>query len=249
MSTPVGHSRLQPLQRNAQVQRLAHRLGGEVASWPSWPVSARRSVLARPRVRCCSSLRDAVGRAHDAGLELAAVRRCCCTSPRRPAKPPPVAPDGRPVEARSSSRRQPAVVRACSGTALRSSMRGGSHDLAGVHAGPSGRSTSLISAKARVEPRAEHRLDPFASAPARRRARRNSEPLYLAHQSAGLLGDGAHLAPRRRRFMLRIGPHVQACRPRHARTRCRSVPCLRNTCGQPRRCIRRGARAAPRSPR
>src|SRR5215207_9173741 len=54
MSTPVGHSRLQPLHEthSAMVSRIASETS---ASGPSWPDSARRSVLARPRVRCCSS--------------------------------------------------------------------------------------------------------------------------------------------------------------------------------------------------
>src|SRR4051794_36445880 len=54
MSTPVGHSRLQPLQ-------LTHRsivsyISCDVnAPGPSCPESARRSEFARPRVRCFSS--------------------------------------------------------------------------------------------------------------------------------------------------------------------------------------------------
>src|SRR5258706_12764629 len=52
MSTPVGHSRLQPLQDT-------HRSSGSFTATsefvPSCPESARRSVFARPRVRCCSS--------------------------------------------------------------------------------------------------------------------------------------------------------------------------------------------------
>src|SRR5947207_4210367 len=52
MSTPVGHSRLHPLQ---ETQRSSASL---TASSPcsSWLESARRSVFARPRVRCCSSI-------------------------------------------------------------------------------------------------------------------------------------------------------------------------------------------------
>src|ERR1700726_4680409 len=54
MSTPVGHSRLQPLHdtHNSIVSCIASEVS---APGPSWPDSARRSVLARPRVRCCSS--------------------------------------------------------------------------------------------------------------------------------------------------------------------------------------------------
>src|SRR4030095_835872 len=53
MSTPVGHSRRQPLQ-------LTHRSSASRtaldAKPPSiWPESASRSVLARPRVTCSSS--------------------------------------------------------------------------------------------------------------------------------------------------------------------------------------------------
>ena len=54
MSTPVGHSRRQPLQETQSF--IASSTSSEaIASAPSWPVSARRSVLARPRVRCFSS--------------------------------------------------------------------------------------------------------------------------------------------------------------------------------------------------
>ena len=54
MSTPVGQSRLQPLQLTHRSIALA--TASEVsASAPSWPVSASRSVLARPRVRWISS--------------------------------------------------------------------------------------------------------------------------------------------------------------------------------------------------
>ena len=54
MSTPVGQSRLQPLQltHSAIVSCIASLVN---ASAPSWPDSASRSVLARPRVRCFSS--------------------------------------------------------------------------------------------------------------------------------------------------------------------------------------------------
>ena len=54
MSTPVGQSRLQPLQPTHR--SMVSRMAGEVsASWPSCPDSASRSVFARPRVRCFSS--------------------------------------------------------------------------------------------------------------------------------------------------------------------------------------------------
>src|SRR5438552_6667820 len=54
MSTPVGHSRLQPLHEmhSAIVSRMSSETS---ASSPSWPDNASRKVLARPRVRCCSS--------------------------------------------------------------------------------------------------------------------------------------------------------------------------------------------------
>src|SRR5229473_4868823 len=54
MSTPVGHSRLQPLQltHSAMVSRIASEVS---ASGPNCPEIASRSVLARPRVKCCSS--------------------------------------------------------------------------------------------------------------------------------------------------------------------------------------------------
>ena len=54
MSTPVGQSRLQPLQLTQR--SIASATASEVsASVPSWPDRASRSVLARPRVRCTSS--------------------------------------------------------------------------------------------------------------------------------------------------------------------------------------------------
>src|SRR4029077_7448717 len=52
ISTPVGHSRLQPLH---DTHRSSASLTASSASVPSWFESARRSVLARPRVRCASS--------------------------------------------------------------------------------------------------------------------------------------------------------------------------------------------------
>ena len=54
MSTPVGHSRRQPLQETQSFSVSA--ISSEVsASGPSWPVIASRSVLARPRVTSRSS--------------------------------------------------------------------------------------------------------------------------------------------------------------------------------------------------
>src|SRR5882672_711507 len=54
MSTPVGHSRLQPLQEThrSSVSCISSDVN---ASGPSCPDSARRRVFARPRVRCFSS--------------------------------------------------------------------------------------------------------------------------------------------------------------------------------------------------
>src|SRR2546427_8837912 len=54
MSTPVGHSRLQPLQ-DTQRSSVSYISSDVKAPGPSWPESARRSELARPRVRCRSS--------------------------------------------------------------------------------------------------------------------------------------------------------------------------------------------------
>src|SRR5687767_5576855 len=54
MSTPVGHSRLQPLHDTHKSS--ASYTASDANPWgPSCPESASRSVLARPRVRCCSS--------------------------------------------------------------------------------------------------------------------------------------------------------------------------------------------------
>src|SRR3954454_14909498 len=54
MSTPVGHSRRQPLKerQRSSVSFISCELK---ASGPSWPEIARRREFARPRVRCCSS--------------------------------------------------------------------------------------------------------------------------------------------------------------------------------------------------
>src|ERR1700741_503545 len=52
MSTPVGHSRLQPLQ---ETQRPRASLMDCSPESPSCPDNARRSVFARPRVKCFSS--------------------------------------------------------------------------------------------------------------------------------------------------------------------------------------------------
>src|SRR6266513_3948448 len=54
MSTPVGHSRLQPLQ-DTHSSSVSYISSEVKASGPSWPESARRSELARPRVRWRSS--------------------------------------------------------------------------------------------------------------------------------------------------------------------------------------------------
>ena len=55
MSTPVGHSRRQPLHptQSAIVSAIASEVR---ASGPSWPVRASRRVFARPRVTCRSSM-------------------------------------------------------------------------------------------------------------------------------------------------------------------------------------------------
>ena len=53
MSTPVGQSRLQPLQLTQR--SIAAATASDVSAPSSWPESASRSVLARPRVRCFSS--------------------------------------------------------------------------------------------------------------------------------------------------------------------------------------------------
>src|SRR3954469_66724 len=58
MSTPVGHSRLQPL-HDTQRSSVSYISCDAKASSPgftlSWPDSASRNVFARPRVKCCSS--------------------------------------------------------------------------------------------------------------------------------------------------------------------------------------------------
>src|SRR5436190_23558653 len=54
MSTPVGHSRRHAL-HETQSFSVSAMLSDVNASGPSWPVSARRNVLARPRVTSRSS--------------------------------------------------------------------------------------------------------------------------------------------------------------------------------------------------
>ena len=54
MSTPVGHSRLHPLHDTQS--DIASAISAESRpSFPSWPVMASRSALARPRVEWRSS--------------------------------------------------------------------------------------------------------------------------------------------------------------------------------------------------
>src|SRR5258706_3726514 len=54
MSTPVGHSRLQPLHETHR-SSVSNISSDVKASDPSCPDSASRSVFARPRVTCFSS--------------------------------------------------------------------------------------------------------------------------------------------------------------------------------------------------
>ena len=54
MSTPVGHSRRQAL-HDTQSSSVAAISSEVSASGPSWPESARRRLLARPRVTWVSS--------------------------------------------------------------------------------------------------------------------------------------------------------------------------------------------------
>src|ERR1700732_2824102 len=54
MSTPVGHSRRHAL-HDTHSLRVSAISSAVKASGPSWPVSASRSVLARPRVTSRSS--------------------------------------------------------------------------------------------------------------------------------------------------------------------------------------------------
>jgi hypothetical protein len=54
MSTFVGHSLLQALHSRHR-SSTAPTAGSVSPARPAWPVRARRRVLARPRVLCCSS--------------------------------------------------------------------------------------------------------------------------------------------------------------------------------------------------
>ena len=58
---------------------VSHISGETRASGPSWPDSASRKVLARPRVRCCSSPVAAMTGTSRRG-RARGRRRCCCTS-------------------------------------------------------------------------------------------------------------------------------------------------------------------------
>ena len=180
MSTPVGHSRLQPLH---ETQRSSAAFTASSAS-SSCPESARRSVLARPRVTMLLVQRRAVRGAHRAGVELAAVAVVVAHLDRL-VEAAPLAP----VERRCSGARSRSP--AGSGTALRSSIFDGRTIFPGFIR-PRGSSQDLISPSARGEARAEERRDPLRAHQAVA-VLAGIGALVLLHQRAGFLGDGAHL--------------------------------------------------------
>ncbi len=92
---------------------------------------------------------------------------------------------------------------------------------------PIGSSLLLDGAEGLVDGRAELPFDPFAAAQAVA-VLAAERTLVLAHQRARLLRQWSASWRRRPRACRGSAAHA-ACRPRHARTRCRGVPCRANT--------------------
>ena len=69
---------------HAEFHRVHHGIGRESIRSELAGDRKPQGVLARPRVTSFSLRGGAIGRAHHAALELAAGRRCCCTSRPRP---------------------------------------------------------------------------------------------------------------------------------------------------------------------
>ena len=236
MSTPVGQSRLQPLQ-------LTHRSSASrtasvaSASVPSWPDSASRSVLARPRVEVLLVARDAVARAHRAGVELAAVavvvahldglgeaapdrRRCPARSPARsPDRPARSTPTSRarcrasPARSRAEAEQRCGRPSSCRGRSCRGSS------------GRRDRTASLTSSNARVSRgpncHATHsvRTRPSPCSP-------EYAPLY-SRTSAAASSAIARIFARAVARACRGSAARAACRPTRARTRCRACRAAR----------------------
>ena len=211
------------------------------ASAPSWPDSASRSVLARPRVRCFSSrVTRKLGHIVPASnLRQWPLLLHISTALAKPPVGSPPVPGARerlgarivlhvprrPVERRLVRRSSGSP--AGSGTARASSIVGGSHDLAGIE-----QACRIEQVLDRLE-----RLGERAGRTARRPIRRGTRPspcsprvgaLVLAHQRRGFLGDRAHLGARRR-GACRGSAARAACRPRRGRTRCRACRACANT--------------------
>ena len=214
MSTPVGHSRLQPLQ-DTHRSSASHRRG--MRRRDRLPDSARRSVLARPRVRCCSSL---VARNEGHMVPASNLRQWPLLLHISTAFS-----EAAPFSDQSSAGGGTfCLVARLEAEQARSSIFDGATILPGFIR-PRGSSHHLISPSARGEARAEERRDPFrAHQPVAVFARVGA--LVLLHHRAGFFGDGAHFFAHRR-GACRAPDARAACRPRHARTRCRACRAFR----------------------
>ena len=206
MSTPVGHSRRHALQDTHSFIASASA-SDAMASAPSWPVSASRSVLARPRVRCVSSRVTRKDWAHHAGIERAAGAVVVAHLDRAEHAAERAGMVG-PIELRREVRR-PARSRARNGTAC------GRPCAADARCGPGfsmpvGIERVLHRFERADDACAKHRRVGIRCARCRRRARRCA--------SLCIRAPGRRL-PRRRRasfatsagsFMFSTGPHMQA---------------------------------------
>ncbi len=171
MSTPVGHSRLQPLHetQSAIVSRIASEASASGPSWPDKREAQRVGAAARQMLLVAGG---AVGRAHHARIGSCGRRRCCCTSRRRwRSRPIPTS------RARSSSGSLPVARLEAEERAVVHLRR--ADDLAGIEQARRDRTCpSPPRRRARCASRTSARGIP--SARCRRRARRNASPCIRA---------------------------------------------------------------------
>ena len=260
MSTPVGQSRLQPLQPTHRRAPPAPRRSPAARSVDALELARERQAQ---RVRAAAGqvllvARDAIARAHRAGVELAAVAVVVAHLDRLGQAAARVAAAARrggrlgerivlhvprrPVEHRLQRNRP--VARRDSGTGSVVHLRRIDDPVRGEQAD---RIEPLLDgAEGGVDAGAELPGDPFAAAQAVA-VLAAVGALELAHQHARFLGDGAHLGGA-------VGAHVED-RPHVQRAdRGMRVPgaaraVAARTPRSARRCSRPGARAARRSPR
>ena len=241
MSTPVGHSRRQPLQETHSF--IVSSMSSEAnASGPSWPEMARRNALARPRVtsRSLPVMRKEGHITPATCLRHSPLLLHISTAPW---KPRPGAGIGRPVERGRHLRH--AIVR------LESEQRAvvhfrGAHDLAGVQRA-AGIEAILHLLEYLDRLAAVHLLVEFGPhQPVAVLARVRT--LVGLHHRERFLRDGAHGARILLQLEVQHRPHVQAADATRARTRCPWCRASR-TRRSAARCNRQGAPAAPRNPR